>query len=118
MTEKEYKENEKVLHKANCTLSLPNKETVEAECFVTEGHVVIEAWEPIKIPISKIKNVREYSNISLTGFTTSTKLSQGAYEGILSLTFLDDLDEKQELSLEMNITDTYYFKKMIDNQVA
>jgi len=56
MEETEYKDNEKVLFKTKGKLSLPHNKPEHIYCLVTEGHVVIEAKEPIKIPLSRIQD--------------------------------------------------------------
>jgi len=43
MEEAEYKDNEKVLYETKGKFHLPHKKPEEANLFVTEGHVVIEA---------------------------------------------------------------------------
>ena len=118
MAENEYKDNEKVLHRAKCKLKLPHKEPEEAECFVTEGQVIIEAGATIKIPISRIKHVEEYSNIGFLQYVGRSVMSQGGLKGAVTLTFLDEQDKKQELSLEMAVIDSGYFKTELDNQLA
>jgi len=86
MEENEYKDNEKVLYKTRGKLL--GKKPEEADCFVTQSHVVIEAEEPIKIPVSHIQNF---------------EFSYGTYpSGTATLTFLDDLNKKHKLSLEMD----------------
>ena len=47
----QYKDDEKVRYKTRAKLSLPHKEPEEADCFVTEGHVLIEAT-PTKTTLS------------------------------------------------------------------
>jgi len=118
MEENEYKDNEKVLHRAKCKLRLPHKEPEEAECFVTEGNVIIESEETTKIPISHIKNVKEYSNIGFLQYVGRSTMSQGGLKGTVTLTFLDEQNKKQELTLEMAVMDTGYFKTEVDNQLV
>ena len=106
MEETEYKDNEKVLFKAKGKLSLPHKKLEDVECFVTEGHVVIEAEEPIKIPASRIKDCQ--ISIDSLGLSISGPES---FSGTARLRFLDDENKKHELSLEMAAGDLGYFKR-------
>ena len=103
MEETEYKDNEKVLFKAKGKLSLPHKKLEDVECFVTEGHVVIEAEEPIKIPASRIKDCQII--IDALGLS-----STGSFSGTARLQYLDDENKKHALSLEMAGRDLGYFK--------
>ncbi len=103
MEEIEYKDNEKVIFKAKGKLSLPHKKLEDVECFVTEGHVVIEAEEPIKIPASRIKDCQ----ITVDSLDLS---SPGSFSGTARLWFLDDENKKHELSLEMAASEVGYFK--------
>jgi len=108
--ENEYKGNEKVLFKTTGKLSIPHKKPEEVDCFVTEGHVVIEAEEPIKISVSSIND-----------FTTSFLAPDLAYSlgarqplyGTASLTFIDNFNKKQKLSLDMAAGDLGFFEQAI-----
>lgn len=73
MEETEYKDNEKVLYKTKGKLQLPDNKSEDVDCFVTEGHVVIDAEEPIKIPITHVK-VLYYPNF-LFNSTSGAKVS-------------------------------------------
>ena len=106
MEETEYKDNEKVLFKAKGKLSLPHKKLEDVECFVTEGHVVIEAEEPIKIPASRIKECQ----ITIDSLGLSSSSHPGSFSGTARLWFLDDENKKHELSLEMAARELGYFK--------
>ncbi len=87
--EGEYQGNEKVLFKTRGKLTLPSKKPEEADCFVTEGYVVIQAEDPIKIPLSCIQNFEfRYGEVYPSGTAI--------------LTFLDDLNKKHKLSLEVD----------------
>ena len=106
MEETEYKDNEKVLFKAKGKLSLPHKKPEHVDCFVTEGHVVIEAEEPIKIPASRIKECQ----ITIDSLGLSSSSPPGSFSGTARLWFLDDENKKHELSLEMAASELGYFK--------
>ncbi len=106
MEETEYKDNEKVLFKAKGKLSLPHKKPEHVDCFVTEGHVVIEAEEPIKIPASRIKDCQ----ISIDSLGLTSISGPESFSGTTRLRFLDDENKKHELSLEMAARELGYFK--------
>ena len=81
---------EKVLFKTRGIVTLSSRELREADYFVTEGNVVIEAEETIKIPLSHIQNL---------------KLSEGGVfllRSTVLLTFLDEKNKKHNISLEMD----------------
>ena len=82
MEENEYKDNEKVLYKTRGKLSLPQKEHEEADCIITEGRLVIETEQPIKITLHPIKEHK-------------------AKGGAVTVMYLDDLNQKRQLSMEM-----------------
>ena len=84
MVENEYKDKEKVLYKSKVRLSLPNKEQEEVNCFITKSHLVLEAKQPLRIPLQKIKlrGVKEYM------------------QDTVALTYVDDLNKKQQFSME------------------
>ncbi|GAG95007.1 unnamed protein product, partial [marine sediment metagenome] len=86
--EDEYRDNEKVLYKTRCRLL--GKKPEEADCFVTEGHVVIETNEPVKIPLSRVQKCDIAAQYPSRFFPTGTA----------TLTFLDDLNKKHKLTLE------------------
>jgi hypothetical protein len=103
--EDEYRDNEKILYKTRVTLL--GKKPEEADCFVTEGHVVIEAREPIKIPMSRVQECDIAAEYPSVFYPTGTA----------TLTFLDDLNKKHKLSLEMAARDLGYFKQALAEQV-
>lgn len=115
MEETEYKDNEKVVYKTRAKLSLPNKKPEEVDCLVTEGHVVIEAEKPIKIPVSHIQDCRIMTQMPSASFS---RMVQEPLSGTATLTFLDDLNKKRKLSLEMHAGDLYDFKVVIDKQIV
>lgn len=114
MAENEYRDGEKVLYQTRGKLSLPHKEPEEVDCFVTEGHVVIEAEEPIKIPVSLIRvcdrSIPEY-HLAYSGERT-----EPLYDTV-TLVFLDELDKKRKLLLTMRPGYGLYFKREIDNLI-
>ena len=105
--EDKYRDNEKVLYKTRGWLTLPYKEPEKVDCFVTERHVVIEAKELIKIPVSQVQDcvLEEPSAFYFTSTGTAT------------LTFLDDLNKKHKLSLEIAAVDLGYFKQALAEHV-
>jgi hypothetical protein len=86
----EYKENEKVVYKTIGKLSLQHKKPEEVGCLVTQEHVVIEAEQPIKIPLSRIKHCDTAMGSISVSYST---LPQEPLSGTATLTFLDDFDE-------------------------
>lgn len=117
MNENEYKDNEKVLYKTRAKLSLPHKEFKEVECFVTEGHVVIEAEEIKKIPVSRIEGCRETIDYPISYRYDYHKV-QEPLSGTVALTFFDEQKRKQRLSLRMEAEDVRNVKQAIDKQMA
>lgn len=73
MEEVEYKDNEKVLCKTSVILSLSHKRPEEVDCFVTENHVVIDAHEPIKIPVSLVKDFHIHSFPDYSHYSTQVQ---------------------------------------------
>ena len=55
--EDEYKKNEKILCKTKGRLRLPQKKPGKVEYLVTEDHIIIEAEEPIGIPVLHITRI-------------------------------------------------------------
>jgi hypothetical protein len=108
--EDEYINDEKVLYKTKGKLWLTHKELEEVECFVTEGHVVIESAEPVKIPVPRIKDCS--SSFPLSDFSYSARNHQPSL-GTTTLTFFDELNKKRKLSLEMTVEDLGYFERAI-----
>ena len=115
MGENEYKDNEKVLYETKGKLTLPHKKPEEVNLFATEDHLVIEAEEPIKILLSRIKDCNVA--IEYPSFYYSTE-SKEPLSGTLTLTFLDDVEKKKKLSLEMHIGSLHLFKESINEQTA
>ena len=96
MDEIEYKDNEKVLYKTKAKLSLPHKEPEEVNCFVTEGNLVIEAEEPIKIPLLRIRR----HQVAYETYETPPQTATAELLGSMKLTYLDELNQKQKVSFE------------------
>jgi uncharacterized RDD family membrane protein YckC len=94
----EVKDNEKVLCKARSKLSLPHKKHEEADCIVTQNHLVIEAEQPTRIPLHRIKDYRIQAH-TIEDFKHTT----------VALRYFDDLNQKQRLSLEMATSDAASF---------
>jgi len=110
--ENEYKDDEKVLDKFIVKL---NGKTEEVDCIVTESHLVIEAEEVMRLPFSHIVNCDvQYSLPSIE--YPGQPLKQ--HSGTVRLTYLDELNNKQKLSLEMSIGSPYLFKESISRQIA
>jgi len=118
MIENEYKDGEKVLYKTRAKLSLPHKEFKEVECFVTEGHVVIEAEEIKKIPVSRIKGCREIIDYQPIGYGYDYHKAQEPLFGTVEFTFFDEQKRKQRLSLRMDAENVRNVKQTIDKQMA
>jgi len=93
MGKNEYIDNERVLYKMRGKSSLYGK---EADCLVTENHVVIEGEEPTeKIPLSCIKHCRDATDYqSITFYPGSKELMSN-----IQLTFLNDQNQMHKLSL-------------------
>jgi len=112
MEENEHKDNEKVLDKFEVKL---NGKTEEVDCIVTESHLVIEAEEVMRLPFSHIVNCDvQYSLPSIA--YPNQPLKQ--HSGTAKLTYLNEFNNRQKLSLEMSIESLYLFKVSINNQIA
>ena len=114
MEEAEYKNNDKVLFKTKAKLSLPHKKPEEVECYVTRDHVVIEAEDPIKIPLSLIKGCDVFK-WSPNAYTPSQEPPNDVSDTV-TLTFQDDLNKKLKLSLKMAALDSFHLKEEIDER--
>ena len=91
----EYRDTEKVLYKTKAKISVPNKESEEVECFITESNLVIEAEQPMKIPLNQIKmRLIKESNT-------------------MTLVYVDHLDKYRELSLEIPLGDATPFNEVL-----
>ena len=87
MEEQEYKFTAKVQDKAK------GKVTEEVNCVLTKSDLVIEAEQPMRIPIARIHD-RQLSVGAEYG-------AQVRPPGTMTLTYFDDQNRKQQLSLEM-----------------
>jgi len=113
MEKNEYIDNEKVLYKTRGNLVppyYPRYNPQEFDCLVTEGHVLIEAEEPIKIPLSRIKDC------SASEFTALERFSGRAT--LITAPFLDDLNKESKLTLEIPAEHGRYFKHAICKQIV
>lgn len=118
MEEIEYKDNEKVLYKTRGKLSLPHKEPEEADCLVTDGHIVIETAEPIKIALSRM--IGCHVDLATGGYDYSS-YSAGAQISVSStvtLTFMDDQYSERKLTFKAHAANLYGFKETIDKQIV
>ncbi len=86
MNENEHKDNAEVPDRISCRLKLPHQEPTDAECYISEGRLVVTGKPPIVIPLHRIK----------------THMPGGLESREIELTYLDDLDKKQRMSLEMD----------------
>ena len=115
----EYRDNEKVLYKTRGKLSLSHNKPEEVDCIVTGNHVVIEAGEPLKIPLPRVigcqvdTTIPDYS--SYRPYSTQT---QESTPGTATLTFLDDQNSKHELLLKGHALYLLSFKRAIDKQIV
>lgn len=110
MEETEYKDDAKVLYKTRCKVSLPDKQPEEADCLVTETHLVIEVEEPIQIHGLRIKDCDKL--ISFPG--EYPPHDQKSPSGTATLVYFDDQNKKCKLSLEMVVEDCESFKQAIE----
>jgi uncharacterized RDD family membrane protein YckC len=99
MEEAEYKDNEKVLFKAS---GKPlGMEAKEADFFVTEGHVIIEMKEPIKIPMANIKDCRSPADNDaavILGVETAQTTT-------VTLTYRDTSGQSRAMKFDMSMRD-------------
>jgi len=98
MEQNEYKDNEKVLYKTKGKLILPHKKPEEADCFLTDRNIVIEAEQPIRIAVARIADCA-LGVEQPTGYGAAR--GEAKPMGTVTLTYFDDLNQKQRLSLEM-----------------
>lgn len=112
MEAEEYKNNEKVLDKYKVKLK---DETEEVDCIVTEDQLVIYAEEAIRLPLSHIVNCDV--NYPLPSVMYSNQPSKQR-SGTATLTYHDELNKKQKLSLEMSAGSITLFKQSIIKQKA
>ena len=104
-------DNEKVLYKTWCKLNRGHNKVEKADCLVTQGNVIIETSEPIKIPISHIKDC------SIAG-ECCVPLSYiiGGKEPFCStvtLSFLDDSDKRHQIIFDMPAKSLFPFKEAL-----
>jgi len=111
----EYRDTEKVLYKTKAKISVPNKESEEVECFITESSLVVEAEEPIKIPLSRIKDCDIARTLPLVPVFPPV---QEPLFCTATLTFLDDLNKEHKLPLEMDLRDGRHFYQAIQRQMV
>lgn len=110
MEETEYKDNEKVLDEYKVKLK---DKPEEVDCIVTKSHLVIEAEEPIKLPFSHIVDCDvQYSLPSITYKSQPSKPPSGT----ATLTYRDELNKKNKLSLEMSAGSLHLFRQSINKQ--
>ncbi len=95
MDEVEYKNNEIMLYKTKAKLSLPHRKPEEVHCLVTQGHVVIEAEEPLKIPLVRIKDWSVRTEI------VNIRAVTQAVPGTVTLRYRDASGHGQTMELEM-----------------
>ncbi len=119
MEEAEYKDDEKVLLKAKVKLSIPHQKPEEANCLLTEGHLIFDAKEIIKIPLYRILNYDESLGSIPYGIGTSygSSSAEKRFSITVRLTYFDDLYKKQSLSFEADNRDFFNFKITIDEQI-
>jgi len=91
MEENEYKDNEKVLYKTTAKVSLPHKKLEETNCIVTEHHIVVQAEETIKIPLSRIQNC---------GIAVSVSEDGSVGPGTVRLKYLDSTQRGRTAQIE------------------
>ena len=114
MDENEHKDNEKVLYKTCGKLHLTHNQFEEVDCLVTESHVIIDNNEQIKIPVVRIENFY----IRISSSATYTTRAREPFTSTATLIYLDDLQKKHKLSLEMQVADMDRFKLEIDKHLA
>ncbi len=98
MVENEYIDGEKVWYKVRCNVELPNNRIEEADCIVTENHVLIKTQEPIKIHVSQIQECI-VPTLTTTSLYSGSIRTQEQLHDTSTLVFFDDLSQKQNLSL-------------------
>lgn len=115
MVENEYKDGEKVLYKTKCKLTLPDKEPEEAECFVGEAHLFIDAKEAVKFPIWRIRSSVSHRAPSSVAYSYSHAVPEEPAGDTVSLTFLDYQKKKHEMVLEIPFeSSSLEFKMALD----
>jgi hypothetical protein len=114
MDENEHKDNEKVLYKTSGKLHLTHNQFEEVDCLITESHVIIDNNEEIKIPVVRIEDF--YIRISSSAIYVTR--AREPFTSTATLIYIDDLQKKHKLSLEMQVADMDRFKLEIDKHLA
>jgi len=115
MEENEYKDNEKVLYKTKGALRLPHKEPEEVDCFITENHVVIDAQEPVKIPVSLVKDCHIADYYPTLVRDAATGLVQDAATGTVTLRYQDNSGRNQKAKLEVTVYDATMLRNAFES---
>jgi len=102
----EYKDNEKVLYKTTAKVSLPHKKLEETNCIVTEHHIVVQAEETIKIPLSRIQNCVIVVSVSADGSVAP---------GTVTLKYLDSTQRRRTAQIE---THPAYYAGMLKSIIS
>ena len=117
MEREDYWNNELVLYKTSGKVKLPHKETEDINCLVTEGHVVIETDEVIKIPLSHIKKCRATRDL-LSNYSYSEHIStRELWAGTAELAYVDDQNVKHELSFQLDKGEQFSFHAKVQRAI-
>jgi len=100
MNESEHKDDSEVLLRTRCKLKFPQKESEDGDCYVKEGQLVIDIEQPIVIPLRRIE-------VHRTGGPASNEVE---------IIYLNELNKKQHLSLEM--AEAAYFNYQLSSAIS
>lgn len=117
MEREDYWNNELILYKTSGKVKLPHKETKDVNWLVTEGHVVIETDEVIKIPLSHIKDCRATRDL-LSNYSYSEHIStRELWAGTAELAYVDDQNVKHELSFQLDKEEQFSFHAKVQRAI-
>jgi len=115
MEDTKYKDNERVLYKIAGKLSISKKEPQEVNCLVTENNLVIEGQETKKIPLLRIKNHQvNYESYETPPQTVTAEERLGS----VTLTYLDELNQKQRFSFKSNASIAVLFNRALSSAIS
>jgi hypothetical protein len=110
----EYHDNEKVLFKTRGSLRTSFWKSEEANCFVTESHVMIETQESIRIAVSHITDCQ---TPAMTKAAALLHQDMSCTDVTATLIFRDDSNRKHKLDLDMSVIHMFNFKHAVLKQV-
>lgn len=111
---KDIEHGERVVFKGKVKLNPRSKDAEIVDCYVTEGSVVIESTEPLRIPLDRIEDCSVSLATSYITYVVDYLAGGRSTVGTITLGYRDASEQSRKAEFEMSAADSYKLRDTLD----